>query len=60
VARDFRATSEVGSKEKMAQMHFGGSGGTVGDGLRCGALILMSDLRNDIATGTVTQTVLRL
>ena len=27
MARDFKATSEVGSKEKLAQIHFGGGGG---------------------------------
>ena len=33
VARDFRATTEVGSKEKLAQMHFGGGGAGAGEPL---------------------------
>ena len=33
MARDFRVTSEVGSKEKLAQMHFGGGGASAGESL---------------------------
>jgi hypothetical protein len=56
VAREFRATTVVGSKEKLAQMHFGGCYGfwgainVVGNGLRWGGfLILMTDLRAGFA-----------